>query len=279
MPRIALFLPILIAVLLFNGIAVAASGVTEKYGGRDMIVHVPQKLPPRGQRALVIVLHGGLGNAARIASQRSEGGLNMNQVADQGGFIVAYLNGTPVTRLLGSDKLGWNAGGGCCGQSAQRNVDDVAYIAAAAEHLAEEYGIDRGRIFGLGHSNGAMMTQRLICEESVFAAGVAISGPLNLHVTSCPAAKGKRILAIHGDKDENVPLAGGEGSKGFAHVAFNAEALSQQIMTSSGATYDLDIVKGADHRLDHIEAAIKAAEGQSIALKAARYFGLIAPEH
>ena len=34
----------------------------------------------------------------------------MDEVARKNGFIVAYLNGTPVARLLGADKLGWNAG-------------------------------------------------------------------------------------------------------------------------------------------------------------------------
>ena len=51
----------------------------------------------------------------------------MDEVAKKSGFVVAYLNGTPVTRMLGADKLGWNAGGGCCGVPAENNVDDVGY--------------------------------------------------------------------------------------------------------------------------------------------------------
>ena len=133
---------------------------TENYAGRSMIVYVPSRLPPLGARQLVVVLHGGLGNAQRIESGQSENGLNMDAVAEKDGFVVAYLNGTPVTRQLGADKLGWNAGGGCCGLSAENNVDDVGYITNAIDHLVGEYGIDRGRIYGMGHSNGAMMSQR-----------------------------------------------------------------------------------------------------------------------
>jgi hypothetical protein len=44
---------------------------------------------------------------------------------------------------------------------------------------------------------------------------------------------------------------------------------------SSGASYDLLVVKGADHRLEHIEQAIQHSEGRSIAEKAAQFFGLV----
>jgi polyhydroxybutyrate depolymerase len=100
---------------------------TDTYGGRSAVIYTPASLPAFGTRALVVVLHGGLGNAQRIASQRSESALNMNAVAEEGGFVVAYLNGTPVTRFLGTDKLGWNAGG-CCGVPAENKVNDVGYV-------------------------------------------------------------------------------------------------------------------------------------------------------
>ena len=253
----------------------AAGAAAEHYGGRDMLVYVPSPLPPKGTGALVVVLHGGLGNAERIASLRSENGLYMDSVAEQNGFFVAYLNGTPVTRFSGSRMLGWNAGGGCCGQSAVNNVDDVGYIRGAIDHLADKYGIDRSRVYGVGHSNGAMMTERLVCETTLYAAAVAISGPLNLGIANCPAARGRRILAIHGAEDENVPIAGGRGTKGLSRVAFNSEDHARQVFTNSGASYTLEVVNGADHALDHIDAVIRRTEGASIAEKSARFFGLL----
>jgi polyhydroxybutyrate depolymerase len=249
----------------------------DRYGGRDMLVYIPSALPPAGSRALVIVLHGGLGNARRIATQQSERALNMNSVAESNGFIVAYLNGTPVTRFLGDQVLGWNAGGGCCGQSAQNKVDDVAYIRGAVGYLVAKYGVDPARVFGIGHSNGAMMTQRIVCETTLYAAGVAISGPLNLHIATCPAARGRRILAIHGGDDENVPVAGGQGARGLAHVAYVSEDVSRKVFLDSGAAYTLDIVPGADHMLDHIEVQIEKTDGVTVAQKAARFFGILKP--
>jgi poly(3-hydroxybutyrate) depolymerase len=275
--RIAI-LPIIALVCAFSASAAWASGqVSDGFGGRDLIVYVPSHLPPVGQRALVVVLHGGLGNARRIASARSESGLNMDAVAEKNGFLVVYLNGTLVTKRLGAEFLGWNAGGGCCGQSAANNIDDVAYIQGAVGYLARKYGVDRARVFGMGHSNGAMMTQLLICETHLYAAGVAISGPLNLPVETCPAARGQRVLAIHGDVDENVPIGGGRGTKGMSGVAYASEAHSQAVMTRSGARYDLMVVKGADHKLEDIDTVVRRTDGQSIAQKAAAFFGLVSP--
>jgi polyhydroxybutyrate depolymerase len=251
----------------------AMQGVTQdNYEGRSLIVYVPSHLPAQGSRALVIVLHGGLGNAQRIESKQSESALNMDAVAEKAGFIVAYLNGTPVTRRFAADMLGWNAGGGCCGQPAENNVDDVRYIRSVVANLAAQYGIDQNRVYGIGHSNGGMMTQRVMCQTGLYAAAVSISGPLNLENANCSAARGKRMLAIHGEEDANVPIGGGRGTQGISRAVYNSEERTRQSFVGSGASYDLLVVKGADHRLDDIEQALRRAEGQSIAEKATRFF-------
>jgi len=265
---------ILVSLALAAPQANAAGVAVETFDGREMIVVVPSRLPPAGQRALVVVLHGGMGNAERIETARSEGALNMDAVAEANGFIVVYLNGTAVTRMFGAHALGWNAGGGCCGQPAANGVDDVAYIEGAVARLIAEHGIERAHVFGIGHSNGAMMAQRVMCEATVFAAAVAVSGPLNIDGAVCPGARGRRVLAIHGTEDANVPIGGGKGTKGLSHVTFKSEERSRQVYAASGASYTLDVVAGADHAVDHIDAAMRKAEGISIAEKAARFFAL-----
>lgn len=266
-------LPALVALLAFAD-AARANQFTASYGGREVIVYVPAHLPPPGSRSLVVVLHGGLGNAERIAGQRSESALNMDGVAEKRGFIVAYLNGTPVARLLSDQMLGWNAGGGCCGQPAKNEVDDVAYVERAVGDLTGRYGVERDRVFGIGHSNGAMMAQRLACETKLFAAIVAVSGPLNLDTANCAAAPGRRVLAIHGADDENVPLDGGRGTKGISGVAYKSEAYAKQVFTQSGGSYTLQVVPGADHAVDRINAVLLKTDGVNIAEKAARFFGI-----
>ena len=251
----------------------AAQGASEStFEGRSLIVYSPANLPPAGNRALVIVLHGGLGNAQRIESSQSESGLNLDRMAEKQGFIVAYLNGTPVTRRFGPDKLGWNAGGGCCGKAAQDNVDDVRYIQEAVTHLTAQYGIDPHRIYGMGHSNGGMMTQRVMCETGLYAAALSISGPLNLEAADCHAARGKRILAIHGIDDRNVPMAGGRGTEGLSQASYRSEEQSRQSFIRAGASYELQAVAHADHKLDDIAAALEQSEGHSIPEIAVRFF-------
>jgi len=273
--------PIVLALLAAVGLASqseAKPSTTETWGGREVVVHVPDRLPPMGARALVVVLHGGLGNADRIAGQQggvqSESAMNLDAEADADGFIVAYLNGTPVTRMLGDRFLGWNAGGGCCGVPAQQNVNDVAYVTGVVGELAGRYGVDPHWVYGLGHSNGAMMVQRVICETTTLAAGVAISGPLNLDTQRCPGAQGRRILAIHGADDRNVPLNGGVGPLGLSRIAYRSEAQSRETMVRAGATYTLDVLPGVDHALPHIAAAIRAREETTLAHKVALFLGL-----
>lgn len=268
---ISICLPLVWALVCWS--AGAAEPVRETFAGRDALVYSPAKLPAFGSRALVVVLHGGLGNAQRLASGRIESALNLNAVADAGGFVVAYLNGTPVARFLGPDKLGWNAGS-CCGQPVEKNTDDVGYIRSAVDDVAQRYGVDRSRIFGVGHSNGAMMTQRVMCETTLFAAAVPISGTLESGATRCPPARGKRILAIHGADDANVPVGGGRG-KGMARVDFASEASTARVWQDSGAVYDLHIVPGAEHSVDSISAQLQKQESQTLAEKTARFLGLL----
>jgi poly(3-hydroxybutyrate) depolymerase len=254
-------------------LAHAAPLITEPYQGRTALVYLPSVLPAMGTRALVVVLHGGFGNAQRIATQKSESAMNMNAAAEEGGFVVAYLNGTPVTRILGDDKLGWNAGN-CCGQPVQNKIDDVAYITTAATAIAAKYGVDPRRIYGVGHSNGAMMTQRVMCESTLYAAAVPISGPLENGAPTCGQAHGKRLMAIHGADDQNVPVGGGKGSKGISRSSYASQAATRQVWQNSGATYDLQIIRGADHSVDSIGAQIVHAESQTLARKIARFFSL-----
>ena len=118
------------------------------------------------------------------------------------------------------------------------------------------------------------MAQRMACQTDVFAGVMAISGPLAPDIDACPAARGKRVLAIHGAEDQNVPVTGGRGTKGLSGVDFGSEARAAKVFTSAGATYGLKILPGAEHRLDTIDAALRRIDGRSIAETAVIAFGL-----
>jgi poly(3-hydroxybutyrate) depolymerase len=239
-----------------------------------MFVDVPAQWATGRPRALVVVLHGGMGSAERILGQGAEHALDINAVAERDGFMVAYLNGSHAARALPEGFLAWNSGGGCCGLPYQSQVDDVGYIERAVAALIGRYGIDPARVYAMGHSNGAMMSQRMICNSKVFAAAVAVSGPLAATSTRCPDASGRRVLAIHGANDANVPINGGVGERGISRVAFPSEQSSKDTMVGSGASYDLQILPGVDHALSHIEASIEANEHRTLGEKAAQFFGV-----
>src|ERR1700749_3825151 len=86
---LALALAVTLLALIAPGWADEKGAETLPFDGLPIIVHAPARLPPSGSRALVIVLHGGLGNAARIADARSEKGINLDAEAERHGFIVA----------------------------------------------------------------------------------------------------------------------------------------------------------------------------------------------
>ena len=246
--------------------------VQDSYAGRDMILYVPTQLPPQGQRAMVVALHGGGGNAGFIKDH-----LKMDGVAEKDGFIVAYLNGSDASARLPGRMKAWNAGNGCCGEPYKNKVDDVGYITGAVHYLTGKYGVNPKRIYGIGHSNGAMMTETLICETGLYQSAIALAGSLMAEVDSCAGARGKTLLAIHGIDDANVPPGGGNGTRGVTSIAFKSEDGSRAMFESSGGKYIIEMLPGTDHNLEHIGATIRKTEGISLAEKAARFFGL-APE-
>ena len=246
----------------------AENHLKDEFSKRDMLLYVPTHMPPSGQRAMVVALHGGGGSANFMQDH-----LHMNEVAEKYGFIVAYLNGTDAGPFLPAKMKAWN-GGGCCGKPAKDSVDDIGYITGAVHYLTQKYGVDASRVFGMGHSNGGIMTQMIMCDSNLYQTGVAISGPLMNSASVCPAMRGRTMYAIHGADDVNVPVAGGYGTKGVTDVLFPSEAATKEIYERSGASYNLTLVMGADHKLEHLDDAIRQSEGISLAEKAARIFGL-----
>ncbi|MFC1960824.1 alpha/beta hydrolase family esterase [Chloroflexota bacterium] len=84
-------------------------------------------------------------------------------------------------------------------------ADDVGFISALIEQLAEEYTIDRGRVRVVGWSNGGLLAYRLACEVPDLFDAVAAVGPLlwEYHAVNCPAeaAAPVDLLVLWGDGD------------------------------------------------------------------------------
>lgn len=171
------------------------------YGGveRGYLLRLPSGTPVGARLPLVLVLHGGGGNAAN--AERMTG---FTDKAMRESFIVVYPEGSG--RLKGR-LLTWNAGH-CCGYAMDRKVDDVGFIATLIDRLVAEYPVDPDRVFVTGMSNGGMMTHRLGIELADRVAAIApVVATLfgNERVPSRPVS----ALMINGLLDQSVPHLGG----------------------------------------------------------------------
>jgi polyhydroxybutyrate depolymerase len=170
-------------------------------GGRPRTyrLFVPPDLPT-GPVPLVLMLHGGFGDGAQ--AERAYG---WDDVARADGLVVAYPDGL--------DRA-WNAGGGCCGEPAREGVDDVAFLSAAVGDIERRATIDPARVFATGMSNGAIMSYRLACSTTLFAAIAPVAGTL---LGDCPSPAPTSVLHIHGLADRNVRYDGSPGA-GIASI-------------------------------------------------------------
>lgn len=184
---------------------------------RSYLVHVPANLPQDRAAALVLVLHGGGGNAATTARQT-----HFDDQADRAGFIVVYPNGTdrarPLLNALGKPGLlTWNAGA-CCGYAVEHRTDDVAFIRALVGQLERDYRIDPARVYATGLSNGGMMAYRLACEASDIFAAIGPVSAVEI-APACNPTQPVSVIHFHGTADQNVPMQGGIGDKALVKQA------------------------------------------------------------
>lgn len=171
----------------------------ELFGGltRSFRAYVPPTYNPDQPMPLVIALHGRPDTGSGFAYR-----LDMNRVAQEHGFIIAYPDGIDN---------GWNYVRGSP-FFAQNPVDDDAFIAAMVDDLALDLNIDRDRVYVTGFSNGGFMTMRLACLAPDLYAGFAVVGAgfqINF-VDLCREATPVPMLFIHGTDDVSIPWAGME---------------------------------------------------------------------
>ena len=168
---------------------------------RSYLVHVPPQAEAGRPLPAVLNFHGG-GAHARAQKQYSR----MDETADREGFIVVYPNGTGG---IGGRLLTWN-GGACCGWAAASRVDDVGFVLALLDELAQRMPLDQGRIYATGLSNGSMMAYRLAAEASpriAAAAGVAGAMTLSRFAPVLPVP----VMHIHSVDDRRALYDGGLG--------------------------------------------------------------------
>ena len=156
---------------------------TMTFGGRlrDYRLHVPPAAAGGQPLPLVLNLHGATQNA-----QLEEITSDMDPPADKNGYLVAYPDGTRISKVLTPDPVakqaqyGWNAGQ-CCGLPVTRHINDVGFLLAVIANVAAHTPVDLRRVYVTGISNGGMMAYAMAAEASSHVAAISsVSGQVEI---------------------------------------------------------------------------------------------------
>ncbi|MCL2011620.1 MAG: hypothetical protein FWG75_02365 [Cystobacterineae bacterium] len=194
-----LLLCLLLCLLLPLACSRPQSFAPQSFPERPYALWVPDEASPK-PFALVVLLH-----AYDTSPATQERFFRIKAELQKAGIAYAWPLGTKNL----SGKRYWDANTSCCNHDAQ-HPEDLAYIMAVLEDVAQRLPIDSTRISLIGLSNGAFLAYQLACENPErFSKLIAVAGA---PPASCPSlsASGPSILHIHGDADEWVPLEGGK---------------------------------------------------------------------
>jgi polyhydroxybutyrate depolymerase len=174
-----------------------------EHQGRTRSVHV--FVPPGHERTrpvpLVLALHGGGGTGARFDASTNG---SVTREAARRGWIVAFPDGV---------ERGWNDGRDIrTGRDALRaDVDDVGFLARTIDRLHETLGIDLGRVYATGISNGGFMSFRLATDLAERIAAVApVTAQMTPQLVVKRPARPVPVMLVNGTEDPLVPYDGGQ---------------------------------------------------------------------
>lgn len=166
---------------------------------RTFRVHLPAGGLSDQPTALVFVLHRSGSKGAEIQVLTG-----FDAAADESGFIAVYPDG-----LYGD----WNDGEDLTVlRTVREDTDDVGFIAALIDHLAEQYPVDPERVYATGYSNGAAMSYRLACELADRIAAIAPVGALltESQMEGCAPRHPVSVLMILGTQEPVFFWEGGD---------------------------------------------------------------------
>ena len=194
---------------------------------RSYRLHIPPCYTGENPVPVVFVLHGS--GVRKVNSKTMKNYVDMDEKADEEGFIVVYPNGRrfrygpylnrpfvffmDLFALFTNSKM-WN----CWDLN---NVDDVEFIKNLIEHLESKLNVNSSRIYISGISGGGCMTHRLGAELSDKVAAIApvagsiggvwfVSEPDDSKIYTIPEpTQSLPVIVLHGMNDEPVPYEGG----------------------------------------------------------------------
>jgi polyhydroxybutyrate depolymerase len=194
---------------------------------RDYRIHVPPAAIYGQPLPLVLNLHGATQNG-----QLEEITSGMDTNADQHGYLVAYPDGTRISKVLTPDPVakqaqyGWNAGK-CCGLPVTTHQDSVGFLKAVIANVAARTPVNLRRVYMTGISNGGMMAYAMAAEASTTVAAIAsVSGQVEIpHIHPSRAVPTMEFHSV----DDPIALFKGTPNKNPALRLSVMEGVSQWV--------------------------------------------------
>lgn len=157
-------------------------------------------------RPLVLLLHGHGGDADGITGEngRSSPYKAWFTIADREGLLLVIPDG----EVASDGYRGWND----CRQDAQSNpsTDDVAFLNALVDQIAQQYPVDKRRVYANGTSNGGNMVYRLAQESADrYRAVAAVVAAMPVKNDCSHMQAPVPVLIMNGTDDPILPYAGG----------------------------------------------------------------------
>jgi len=201
---------------------VVQSGRALTVGGRERTYVVQAPGSSRGKLPVVMLFHGGGGNAGRYTD---------------GSFRPLVAEGKLIAVYPQAWEKNWNDGRGAPRLASHREgVDDVAFVRAIVKDIEGRFPVDRSRVFATGVSNGAIFSHRLAAEASdLFLAVAPLIGGLAepLAPTFAPEHP-VSLLVIQGDADRLVPIDGGPVARGGRGRIIATDAAVKKYLARNG---------------------------------------------
>ena len=172
---------------------------------REYLIHIPISYDSIQSVPLILNFHGWTMSASDQMYVS-----DMRALSDSEQFILVYPQGT---KLWGSTH--WSVGSWTTGSQA----NDLDFIDALIDQLANNYNLDEERIYACGYSNGGFFSQELACQLSnkIAAIGTVAANMSIQTVKNCDPSHPVPVITISGTMDNVVQYDGSQPEGTISH--------------------------------------------------------------
>lgn len=224
---------------------------------RPATVQLPTAHDPSMDWPVIMVLHG-----YSTTGETQAGYFGLPARLEDGGYLLIVPDGT----LDDTDQQYWNALPGCCGGGDPEGPDDVAYLRSLFDQVVADLGGDPRRLYVWGHSNGAFMAHKMICDAGDLVAGaVALAGGTYNDFADCADNGPIALLNAHGTADSTIPAMGRpDGENAFPSAEGTASRWAERNQCTRPQSVDpidlMDDPAGTETRVTAWEGCADGAE-------------------